>query len=110
MPGLRWHCPILALLRQPGAGWLLLATTYLAAAVLSVYLALSMSVWWPLVLVVCCLVAATACAITAARRARPEVSADRSRGSGAATARPRQDPDRAAPHSPRPGRGRPVRR
>jgi hypothetical protein len=65
MPSQRWHCPLLALLRQPGAGWLLLTTAYLTAAVLSVFLAVSMSVWWPLVLVVGSLVAAGGCLMAA---------------------------------------------
>jgi hypothetical protein len=70
MFGRRWHCPIFALLRQPGAGWMLLAAVYVTAAVLSVYLAVTMAVWWPVILVSACLVAATACAVAARRAER----------------------------------------
>jgi hypothetical protein len=69
MPGRRTRCPLLALIRQPGAGWMLVAMLYLTAAVLSVLLALSMNVWWPLALVAGSLVGGCAC-VTAALRAR----------------------------------------
>ncbi|MFL6140365.1 MAG: hypothetical protein ACJ72N_00655 [Labedaea sp.] len=70
MFGRRAHHPILDLLRQPGAGWLLLATAYLSSAIVSVYLALNMSVWWPLALVAGSLVGAALCVTAAIRNAR----------------------------------------
>jgi hypothetical protein len=47
---------------------MLLAAVYVTAAVLSVYLAVTMFVWWPVILVSACLLAAVAC-VLAARRA-----------------------------------------
>jgi hypothetical protein len=70
MFGRRERCPILNLLRQPGAGWALLTTVYLSSAIVSVYLALTMSVWWPLILITGSVLGATLCVTAAFRSAR----------------------------------------
>jgi hypothetical protein len=54
--------------RQPVTVWLLLTFLYLAAAVLSVLLAIAMDTWWPVLITLTSLLAATACALTALDR------------------------------------------
>jgi hypothetical protein len=49
------------MLKHPGVGWTLLAMLYVAAAVLTVFLALAMSDWWPLLLALVLLVMAGGC-------------------------------------------------
>lgn len=56
--------------RHPVVGWLVLTVMYLAAAVLSGLLAHAMTTWWPLLLTVSSLLAATACGLTALDRRR----------------------------------------
>ena len=70
MFGRQGHCPVFNLLRQPGAGWLLLTTAYLSSAVVSVYLLLTMSVWWPLIIITGSVLGATLCIAAAFRSAR----------------------------------------
>jgi len=61
----RPHQPILSRLGRPGIGWVTLTVIYLAAAVLSLFLAISMSVWWPLVLAAVSLTASAGCVVAA---------------------------------------------
>jgi len=61
----RPHQSILGRLGLSRIGWVWLAVVYLASAVLSLFLAVSMSVWWPLVLAVVSATASAGCMVAA---------------------------------------------
>ena len=57
----RPHQPILGWFGLPRIGWVALAVVYLISAMLSLFLQISMSVWWPLVLAVVSAAASAGC-------------------------------------------------
>ena len=55
-------------LRSPFASSLVLAIVYVAIGVFSLYLLVSLNVWWPLMPLITALAGAVGCVVTAIRR------------------------------------------
>lgn len=53
---------------HPRTGWLMLAALYLAGALMSLVIAVTMAVWWPLITIVVTVAATVGCTAKTLRR------------------------------------------